>query len=369
MPLTIPYLQFRSNSIIQFTQTEYDSSSKRYWQDKLTSNLGRFLDSGEWESVQDTYTGKLCPGAKKRLTRCVELMCMATKNTWIYNPYTRKHFQFKIGFITLTVYSPDKMIHGKEAHKQCLEPFLLWCRRKYGMKMYIWKAELQQRGQIHYHLTVDSFIPKEALAQKWNELQIAAGYLDMNEYQKKFGPTEIKDVPSTKIHSVYKKKSIAGYITKCVANEMEVRFQKSTEAIEGVFVNDDGVVLELIKSTQSQSSIHGKVWDCSINLKQNSYFLTIADQDYCDRLWKMVQDKQASVTYTDTCIIWKLYKNSTDSVLRHTDKISFDQRMFDIRNLDITLIRQQQAKKRDIIETKQHQIVMFTPIPDLFSTS
>lgn len=371
----IPYLQFRSNSIIQYNQFEGDATRVRDWQGDLTANLLK----------QKTYSGRMCPGGKKRLTRCVELMLMATKKTIIYNPLKRKHMPFKIGFLTLTIYSPDRMIQGKEAHKLCLEPFLLWLRRKHGVKLYIWKAELQQRGQIHYHLILDTFIHKDDIQAKWNQLQVEAGYLDMDSYFSEFGHTY---VPSTKIHSVYRKRNLAGYIGKCITEETNDRFEKAALNVEGEFKargyqvtemnsrelrngtgDPSGLVGEMAKKVQNLLSVGGKVWDCSMNLKSNTYFLTIADNEYLDKLYEMVEANLVKVIVTDNCLIYKLLKTTSDTILSYDHKGEFECKMWDIRNRDTTLIRREQASKREQLVFDAPKKVNVLPIPDLFSSS
>lgn len=361
---TIPYLQFRNDTIVSYNNTELEPSEKRHWQDRLTLNLGKYIN-GVWQTDQQTYSGELRPGAKKRLTRCVELMLMATKSTWIYNKYKKKHYPFKVGFLTLTIYSPERNVTGKESHKTVLEPFLLWLRRKHGVKMYIWKAELQERGQVHYHLLLDTWVDKLKLEDEWNKLQINAGYLDMDKYYKKFGH---RNVPSTKIHALYKKRNVTGYIKKVVAAEMQNR----KAAIMAELNYTGGMTPEMAKTVQNRLSIHGKVWDCSINLKSNTYFTTVADNCYVDHLNNLVDQKLCRVTYTDTCTIFTLYKQASENILAGNDKKEYDDKMYNIRNMDMTLIRRQQADKRELIKetvAKPQKIIQFTPLPDLFSSS
>lgn len=361
---TIPYLQFRNDTILSYTSTEWEAQEKRPWQDKLTLNLGKYID-GSWQSEAQTYSGELRPGAKKRLTRCVELMLMATKKTWIYNKYKKKHFPFQVGFLTLTIYSPERNITGKESHKAVLEPFLLWLRRKHGVKMYLWKAELQERGQVHYHLLLDTWIDKLDIQDEWNRLQVNAGYLDMAAYQKKFGHDY---VPSTKIHALYKKKNVTGYIKKVVAVEMKNR----KAAVMAELGYSGGVTPEMAKTIQNRLSVHGKVWDCSINLKSNSYFTTVADNAYVDHLHDLIDQKLCHVTYTDTCTIFTLYKQASENILAGNDKKEYDDKMWNIRNMDMTLIRRQQADKRELVtenNTQPQKIIQFVPLPDLFSSS
>lgn len=330
----ISNLQFRSNSIVQYNQYYGDDYgltksgsrfSDRAWQAALTENLKK----------QETYTGNLCAGAKKRLTKAVEQMVMVAsqrEKKTIYNPVTRREQPFLISFITLTIYSTDRDIKGEEGYKQCLAPFLQWMRRQHGCKMYVWKAELQKRGQLHYHITSDSFIHWKAIREKWNQLQRAAGYLD-SYYAK------------------YKRWN---------ANSTDVCSRKDLTRLPGY------IIKEITKDFQNTASIGGKVWDCSLNLKKANYFTTVADYEYCDRLKLAVENKQVQVIATDHCILYKFINQMSDVLLSPTDRREYKERLQAIDLMDWTEIRNQRTKLPDKIPPKK---VNFLPIPDLFSMS
>ncbi len=174
MLLSEPYLQIRSNSIYQYNLAPRLPVGSLAWQEKREQQLQSINNLRE----HATYTGTLTPGAKKRLTKAVEFLITSSKHKTVVHPTEGYNMPFKIAFLTLTIHSPERMITGKEAHKTCLEPFLLWLRRKHKCLMYLWKAELQGRGQVHYHITMDTFVHYEQIQKKWNELQQKAGYLD-----------------------------------------------------------------------------------------------------------------------------------------------------------------------------------------------
>lgn len=219
------------------------------------------------------YSGKLCPGAKKRLTKAIEFMVMQSEKRSkekIYNPVTHRLQPFRIGFLTLTIYSTNRNITGKEAHKTCLEPFLKFLRQTTGVKSYIWKAELQKRGQIHYHLTIDAFVHWKKIQDKWNQLQKRAGYLDA--YYHKYGHWQPNSI---KIHSTKKIRNIGVYLTK-----------------------------EIAKTFQNEKSLGGKVWDCSKNLKALKYFVVHESLDY-SFINQMVKEKKMTCIETDHCYIYQ----------------------------------------------------------------
>ena len=124
-----------------------------------------------------------------------------------------------------------------EAYQTLLEPFLAWLRKTKGVRSYIWKAELQKRGQIHYHITTPSFINWQEIRAKWNRLQMRAGLLD--DYYNRFKSV---DPNSTDIHQVYKKSDLTSYLIKYLS-----------------------------KSETDKGKTTGKIWDASVNLKQSAY--------------------------------------------------------------------------------------------------
>lgn len=91
-------------------------------------------------------------------------------------------YNFRCSFITLTL--PSKQIHSDiEIKKKCLNQFLVELRKHYGVNNYLWKAELQQNENIHFHIVCDRYIDFQALRRRWNRIVNKLGYLD--KYQVK----------------------------------------------------------------------------------------------------------------------------------------------------------------------------------------
>lgn len=324
--LNIPYLQFRSNCIVRYTLPENQAFRTKELNDRLSLSL----------IEQRTYSGMLCPGAKKRLTKALEQLVMATrdKSRAVVNPNTGKTYMFRLSFITLTLYSTDRHVTGKEAHKQCLEPFLQWMRRQYKTKLYVWKAELQKRGQIHYHITSDAYIPKEILQAKWNELQRRAGYLD--SFYRKFGRY---NAPSTEIKKVRKESRLAGYLVK-----------------------------EFTKTIQNGKSLGGKTWDCSLNLKHSNYFTEMESGYYISNLNRAIDQNRVEVVATDTCILYKMKNEPSVNLLTDLGGERYRHWLKDICFKEHVRIQKvkQISQPPEILPPKKVNIFV---IPDLFSTS
>jgi len=184
-----------------------------------------------------TYSGKSTSGASKRIKKAVDLLLQLSPPTWITNTVTSRQELHTLSFITLTIPGGEKRLTASEGHKLLLAPWLLRMKRKHGMKTYIWKAEFQKNGQLHYHITTPSWIPYYSIRDEWNNIMSGAGMLA--DWQSKHAS---KMPNSTDVHKVYKVDNIQAYLSKYLAK------------------NDQD------KETK------GKIWDCSMNLKKNKFF-------------------------------------------------------------------------------------------------
>lgn len=292
----VDYLQIRSNSVISYAIDVDRQWSGRPIQSELTANLIKQSTEGL------TYSGELRPGTKKRLTKAVEFLIMTAKKRRIDNTVIGKKHNFKLGFITLTLADPppaylleyvlepytdingndrerkkylfpeERKKYFHQAYKNMLAPTLKWMRQTQKAAAYVWKAELQERGQIHWHITCDTFIDCNKLLIKWNELQRQHGY------QKKFFTTN-------------------GYYSTA---GVEVRAVKS-EHLTARYLQK-----EIEKGFQNVDSLGTKVWDCSLNLKGNPYY-TVENYgfSYSD-LMAMKAQRDIFVHIKDRCCIIEL---------------------------------------------------------------
>src|SRR5216683_3081724 len=96
---------------------------------------------------RNRYTGEITAGSRKRLSKCLTLMAQGNPAKMKYNPVNNRMMWHHLTFCTLTI--PGKNISARRAYDTLLSHFLDWLTRTKEVKAYIWKAELQQRGQIH----------------------------------------------------------------------------------------------------------------------------------------------------------------------------------------------------------------------------
>ena len=149
--------------------------------------------------------GKLSGKAKSRLKAAINWMIALADEKEFEHP-TKIDFRtdsprflqplmvkFKIAFATFTL--PAAQMHSDdEILNLAFQPMINDLRKKYGRRIqtgektkiqlnYVWKAELQENGNIHFHLATDVFIPYDELQILWNEKLSKLGYIDA--YRKK----------------------------------------------------------------------------------------------------------------------------------------------------------------------------------------
>ena len=226
-------LQIRAKSIITYPQFTYSISKKS----KDILNMKKNI----LEHKQLAYSNILSESAKKRMSRAIDILCQCAIKKRIYNNVSKKYVTHRLSFITLTISSKSN-ITLKDGYELGLKRFLNILRKRKLITNYIWKAEIQQRGQLHYHITTTAFIDYQIIRDIWNNIQLSNGWLD--DYYNSKGHYNAN---STDIHAVKHVNDLSAYLIK-----------------------------EFVKSHQNNFSDNGKKWDCSHNLRGKKYF-TVAE--------------------------------------------------------------------------------------------
>ncbi len=273
----VPFLQVRSNCLIYYEL------------------LDPMPGSAKSTITKKSYSGDMSQGAAKRIQKAIDIFLQKTPEKWIYNPVTAKHQSFRLNFVTLTV-SDSYNIDINEGYRNLLKPFLRKIRKNTNLS-YIWKAEFQNRGQLHYHVTSNQFIHWQDIRTTWNNLQRKHRYLD--SYAIKHGHF---DANSTDVHAVYKIKDIASYLSKYMKKP--------------VFEPKKG------SNSGKPKLAKGKVWDCSKDLKKQRFSFTPSNQQFAF-LEELKQKKQCKFVELEHCMIIKL--KDPLSVLSTLNRVDYQQ--------------------------------------------
>lgn len=234
------------------------------------------------------FTGTISSSAQKNLARSFDNLLTASRRQVLYNRYIRKSVPFQLNMITLTI--PDgKEISSKEGNARLLKPFLQrmerYCLQQYRkLPLYSWKIELQQRGQLHWHIITNRWVPHEWIARAWSEILFDATF--MRDYYRKTGSRIAR--AATRVESVRRNSAgemrlylLKKYARKKVVDEKKVGQDRAAEMI---------------------AKIDGHVWGCSRVLRSNYPAIIATESDYLV-LKNFIQAKTDQVVSRDFCCI------------------------------------------------------------------
>lgn len=156
---------------------------------------------------------------RQRLRQAIYLLVDSAKTKRVWSSKFKKFFSFKVNFVTLTIPNWSGLSNNK-IHSDVFQPFLRRLKSKKKGIMWVWRAELQKNGTIHYHMVTNSFIHHKTLRNMWNYSIYMAGC------------TNIGDANSTDVHSLRGITDEAAYIVKYMS--------KSTQSTDDSDSNHSG---------------------------------------------------------------------------------------------------------------------------------
>ena len=204
-------------------------------------------------------TGQLSRSAASRMKRSIEYLSIISRDKRVYHSLKQYNYSFKQSFITLTLSAGQS--HSDNWIKQnMLKNFIDALRKRYPAISYVWRAEVQKNGNIHFHILTDHFIPMHYVSYLWNKIQFKNGYL--HEYMAKKGHMH---APSTEIKKVKNDKDLSKYMRKYMIKNLKKKAG------------------EQLKMELNQRLITGKLWGCSDNLLLKPYSCEVDALSCADR--------------------------------------------------------------------------------------
>lgn len=159
--------------------------------------------------VRERQNGLLSNQARKRLYQAITALCAITPWHTVYSKKDGKSYRHKLSFITLTLPAHHGM-SDKDVNQKILKKFLDNWNKRSPKLLYVWKAEVTDRGTLHYHITCNTYIHYAELRKRWNTQLYKAGVIPKND---------IESNNSTDVHSVNKMRNIAAYLTSYITKK------------------------------------------------------------------------------------------------------------------------------------------------------
>lgn len=178
----------------------------------------RSISVNSKDNLKDNqHNGFLSINAQKRLKKTIGWFLLKVHNKYRTKRKPKPIISNKIAFLTLTLPSTQKHTDN-EIKSILLNQFLIELGVKYRVSNYIWRAEKQKNGNLHFHILVDKYLPWFDVRQMWNRIVEKLGYV--SDFEKKNGH---RDPNSTDIHALNNVKNVYAYISKyCSKNEGEI---------------------------------------------------------------------------------------------------------------------------------------------------
>lgn len=243
----------------------------------------------------NTPAGHINRKIRLKMSRIIYNWMMSVKTA---NAAGKNYLKRQFTFVTLTL--PAEQMHSdKDLNKLALNPLIIKLQRKHGLKNYLWRAERQENGNLHYHLIADCYIHHTALRAAWNGILDGLGYIDKYRQNQqlfhakgftlridkvaKWPPekqlkaynegtaTNWSNPNSTDIHSLKKVKNTAAYIMKYVSkSDLVDTLQKLKSQLESNIITpeDYNQQTEPLLKQIEDSKINSRVWGCSDELKK-----------------------------------------------------------------------------------------------------
>jgi hypothetical protein len=220
------------------------------------------------------HNGLISYKARKRLEKCLMWLLYDAKPKRVFDASSGKRFTFKINFITLTLPCPQ-FHNDNEIKKRCLNNFLNRIRKDFEVENYVWRAEAQANGNIHFHIVSDKYIHYKLINKIWCESLELLGYI--SEFEKKWHHL---NPPCTDVASVKHVRRLISYVSKyCSKNRSfscigELRRIKG-EIVEVLYQSEqyrnepankkEGIVIGHVLGGKIRP-IEGKLWSASQSL-------------------------------------------------------------------------------------------------------
>jgi hypothetical protein len=246
------------------------------------------------------YTGLLSKGSAKNLKRSIENLLVLAVEKKAVNQKMNREFKWKVNFVTLTLPCAQGKWSDKEVKAQCLDNFIKSAKRRFKLKNYVWRAERQRNGNVHFHILSDVYMDHTNLRLCWNHQLAKLGYIDI--FDKKHGH---RNPNSTDVHSVGKIKNLAGYMIKYMCKPA---FLAKCFIAQPPWKNPERKVKSSKKSkrfsklmTLKEAKIDGRLWDCSENLKRKEKCTFIIDSKTGEIIEKAIHEKTCKYKVTENC--------------------------------------------------------------------
>jgi len=283
------------------------------------------------------HTGIVSKKAVKRLYTAMDWLLLIARNKWAENGHNHRYFKYKLGLLTLTL--PAQQMHtDNEIKHKALNNFFTQLRQRFELQNYLWKAEKQKNGSIHFHIVFDKYIDYSVLQGIWNKILDGLGYIEAyRNNQKEFHSKGFRPRPelfrswslenqikayksgqitnwsnpssTVDIHSLKKIRNAKAYLAKYLTknNDTYSAFKlaksKAIAANNGHSLEPD-VATALYDSVKKMMQVQGNIWYISQSLSKLKQVQCSNDVELTAELEQLIEKFPDKVIQKEWCTVF-----------------------------------------------------------------
>ncbi len=294
-------IQVRSGGFLQYTEHEHEEAD--------TDDLRAGREKLHTEGYSGGISAKAAALIRKYVRHWVTILASEAGSALLPQHVAAK----RLCFVTLTL--PATQQHDDRFFKRLLCTwFLPLLRRRHGVKNYLWRAETQRNGSIHFHLLIDVPIPHHQLRTAWNACIEPHGYIDRyRAAQQEHHATGFTPRPELFEHWTPLRQE-AAYLAGVASNWAN----PNTTDIHRL-TNVKNVVAYIAKYVTKNSNtrlIEGRLWGCSDELRNIQPFEMGHDSSLLITLQHEVERGTAEAHKGDG---WVFYSCDVAAILQDVD--------------------------------------------------
>lgn len=260
-------IQIRNNKVISIVDSERNTTGylaeKEYFRELGSKKIG-----GNINSV-----------AKRKIESRFEAWYETLK---LFNSIiTKYNYKQRLRFVLITLTLPVQQFHSDKYLKlKLLKPFVKTLEKRYKAYRWMWRAEKQKNGNIHFHIVIDQFIDYKALNDIYFHYLKTTGYLQ--KYQQKH-PGKLP--PALNVTGQKKMINPVSYLTKYLSKK------------------------------SGYQEVDGALWRMSNTLVTLKPFMFYDFDNYEDRLRQLVEQRQATVYEDEYFTIYHAKRQDIENLL------------------------------------------------------
>lgn len=230
------------------------------------------------KNLKDNSTKKFSSAAIRRMRTAVNNL-VDIETLGRFGEQWKKHKKkINLNFVTLTF--PAKQEHTDLEAKKMLNYYLTELKNSIGNFMYVWKAEKQKNGNIHFHVLINRYVNYLHIRKIWNAILNRYGYIE--KYKQKLSKMTMQEyinyrknnakIKHTQKHienykKAYREGKKTGWTNPNTTDVHSLRSIKSAAAYITKYMCKD------------EKEIEGRYWGCSDELRNYVFCAVVSRQD------------------------------------------------------------------------------------------